>query len=462
MVEYVTNLAGRLGHWGYVIIFLVVMLECQPFFGLFMAGETLVLISGFLAAQGVFDLDALIVIIASAAIVGDTIGYELGRYLGRAWLLRYGRWFGVREAQLERVYSYFERHGGKSVFFSHFMHVLRAMMPFMAGSSRMRYVRFVFYNSVGCILWASIFALLGYFFGESWHLVQRWIGRASAIVGAFLLMVIALGGLWRWLVRHESDLKQRWQKFLERPRVAAFRRRFAPQIRFLQDRLSPQGYLGLHLTVGMVVIVLGCWWFGGIVEDLLTHDPLVVVDQQVSAWFHEHATDEVTRVARAVTFFGSTAFLTAASIAVALFFVCRRYWYRLLAFVLTMGGGGLLNVLLKHIFQRQRPVFENPLVTLSSFGFPSGHTMGSTLFYGSIALSVAMYAKHWRTRVLALLIAFLIIVLIGFTRIYLGAHYLSDVMGAMAAGVAWLAACETAVEIMRRRKMSCKKSEAKT
>jgi len=218
----------------------------------------------------------------------------------------------------------------------------------------------------------------------------------------------------------------------------------------LQDRLSPQGYLGLHLTIGMLVILLGCWWFGAIVEDLLTHDPLVIVDQQVATWFHEHATPAVTDIAKAITFFGSVPFLTAASIFCALLLLWRKSWYWLLAFALTMGGGGLLNVLLKHIFQRQRPVFENPLVTLSDYGFPSGHTIGATLFFGILALfAVSEIVRFWRRRVLCFLVAFFLILLIGLSRIYLGAHYLSDVLAAIAAGGLWVAVCWTALQTLK-------------
>ncbi len=116
-----------------------------------------------------------------------------------------------------------------------------------------------------------------------------------------------------------------------------------------------------------------------------------------------------------------------------------------------MGGGSLLNIFLKHIFHRQRPVLENPLVTLTSYGFPSGHTMGATLFYGLMALFAVGWCVSWQSRVLAGNIAGALILLVGLSRIYLGAHYLSDVMGAMAAAIVWLAVCWTAVETLRRR-----------
>jgi membrane protein DedA with SNARE-associated domain len=120
--------------------------------------------AGFLAGRGVFDLDVLIVTIAAAAIIGDSIGYELGRHLGRNWLLRYGRWIGVSQSHLEKVDRYFQLHGGKSVFFSHFMHLLRGLMSFLAGSSRMRYPPFLFFNGLAvscgqpCSRYRAIFA----------------------------------------------------------------------------------------------------------------------------------------------------------------------------------------------------------------------------------------------------------------------------------------------------------------
>ena len=109
-----------------------------------------------------------------------------------------------------------------------------------------------------------------------------------------------------------------------------------------------------------------------------------------------------------------------------------------------------MNILLKHLFHRQRPVLENPLVTLSSYGFPSGHTMGATLFYGAVAILVAHSVRTWRLRVLIFCIAVAVVVLIGISRIYLGAHYLTDVLGAIAVGLAWLAFCWTGVDTLRR------------
>src|SRR5439155_25373540 len=124
------------------------------------------------------------------------------------------------------------------------------------------------------------------------------------------------------------------------------------------------------------------WWFGAIAESLSTDNPLVLFDQRVAVWFRQHATTTLTHVAKAITFFGSVLGLTILSVAVALVFIVSRAWFNLFVFAVMMTGESLLNVLLKHLFHRHRPVLEHPLVTLTSYGFPSGHTMGVTVLFG--------------------------------------------------------------------------------
>ena len=206
MVEQIVELAESLSGWLYLIVFLIVMLECQPLLGLFMPGETLVIVAGFLAGQDALDLRLLIITVGMAAVTGDTIGFELGHRLGRGWLLRYGGWFGVHDWHLARVDAYIVRHGGKSVFLSHFMHLLRALMPFTAGAGRMRYRRFALYNTIGCFLWATVFSVLGYFFGESWQTIHRWTGRAGILLIGLVLLILIVGWFRQWSAREEGDL----------------------------------------------------------------------------------------------------------------------------------------------------------------------------------------------------------------------------------------------------------------
>lgn len=201
MLDYILSLVERLGPWGFLIIFVIVVLECQPGLGFFMPAESLVVTAGFFASQGHFEIGPLIAGVAAAAIIGDTLAFELGEKLGRDWLLSHGGRFGIRESHVTRVDEYFARHGGKSVFFGHFLHVFRALMPFLAGAGRMPYRRFVVFNTPGCILWATVFCLLGYFFGASVVLLEKWIGRTGLIVAGIIALLLFLFWFFRWRPR---------------------------------------------------------------------------------------------------------------------------------------------------------------------------------------------------------------------------------------------------------------------
>lgn len=449
ITEFV-DLTTRVGNWGYLVVFVVVALECQAIFGLFMPGESLVLVAGFLAGQNVLDIRWLIATIAVAAIVGDTVGYELGRHLGRDWLRRHGARVGIREEQFARIDGFIARHGGKSVFASHFLHIFRALMPFIAGSNGMPYRRFFTFNAAGCVVWASIFGSAGYFFGESWPVIEKWIGRAGAVVGAVTVLVLVFVRLWTWAIEHEVELRQRWARFLARPAVAGFRTRFAGELEFIEDRISPTGYLGLHLTIGVVVVALAAWFFATIVIDVAHERPLADFDITLLQWFGEHATRAVTYGALAVSFVGSGACLWTLSVVFAAWQVWRRCWHRLATLIIAVGGGALLSVVLEHFFHRARPIAPHHWLEASSYSFPSGHAVGATLFYGLLAFHIAQDALRWRWRVLAPMAACLLVFLIGLSRIYLGAHYLSDILGAIAIGTMWLAFSITAVEVDRR------------
>jgi membrane-associated phospholipid phosphatase len=267
-----------------------------------------------------------------------------------------------------------------------------------------------------------------------------------------LSMIAAMAWLWRWLVRHEADVRHRWAELAAHPRVAALRDRFAPQVAFLQARLSPAEFLGLDLTIGAITLVGAVWMFGKIAEDVVTGDPLTVVDMEIAVWLHLHATPILTGAMKIITLLASWPVVMGIWLIMAIFFVRKRSHYRLLALTLTVPVGMLLTVMLKFAFHRSRPTWDDPILMIETFGFPSGHAMAATLLYGFLAAFGARKVQAWRWRVLAVLAAGMLVVLIGFSRLYLGVHYLSDVLAGMAAGSAWLALCLIAVGTLRRHR----------
>jgi membrane-associated phospholipid phosphatase len=209
---------------------------------------------------------------------------------------------------------------------------------------------------------------------------------------------------------------------------------------------------GLHVIAGIAVFAAMTFTLWEIWEGIRDREPLTVTDVQFSTWLHVHQAPRLTAAMFAVTYLGSTQVVSSIAAAFGLYFISRRRLYWLAALLSSVFGGMLLNKLLKYAVHRPRPFFDNPLLTLTSYSFPSGHTMMATTLYAVIATYLFAKTPELRLRVPIILGASLIILSVGFSRIYLGAHYLSDVIAAMAEGLAWLSLCLTVIYSIRRQR----------
>jgi undecaprenyl-diphosphatase len=192
--------------------------------------------------------------------------------------------------------------------------------------------------------------------------------------------------------------------------------------------------------------------FLAIAEDVATGDPIVRIDHGIAVWLHGHGNRMLTSVMLGVTHMHSAAGVWAMSLVFAAYLAWKRAWHWLLSLVVVLGGGMLLNTLFKQAFQRARPTWDNPLLTLTSYSFPSGHTAGATLFYGLLAAYLITRLRSLRARALCIAGAVLMVCLVGFSRMYLGVHYLTDVLAAASASAAWLALCLLLVHHFNRRR----------
>ena len=174
--------------WGYVIAFLAVTLEASAFVGLVVPGETVLLVSGFLASQHRMSVWILMVLGVVGAIIGDSIGFEIGRHLGgRLQRTALGRKVG--DERWERARDALRRHGGKAVLIGRWVGVLRALVPAAAGHSGMPYRTFLFWNVVGALVWAPTVIAVGYVAGNSWDQVDRVLGWGTPAIVAVLVGV---------------------------------------------------------------------------------------------------------------------------------------------------------------------------------------------------------------------------------------------------------------------------------
>jgi len=212
---------------------------------------------------------------------------------------------------------------------------------------------------------------------------------------------------------------------------------------------------GPQMALGLIVFAIMTYGLWEISEGITGREPPTFADSEISAWLHTHARQPITTAMFVVTTFGSTQWVSWLAAAFITYFIVRRRFYWMLAFASSIFGGMLLNKLLKYFFHRTRPFFQDPLLSLTSYSFPSGHTMMATVLYGVIATYLLSRTNDLRQRLLIILAAATLILLIAFSRVYLGAHYLTDVLGAMAEGLAWLSLClTTTFSIWRYRRAS--------
>jgi membrane protein DedA with SNARE-associated domain len=180
--------------YGYWVVFFGVMLENA---GVPVPGETILLAAGFFAASGHFNITIVMAIACLGAVLGDNFGYLIGHKLGRATLLRYGRYVSLTPKRLALFEAFFDSHGDKTILVARFITGLRVFAALLAGAAGMRWRTFAVYNFLGAMLWSITITLAGYFFGHSWHLLERWIGG----IGAGALAAIVVAGVAIFLVR---------------------------------------------------------------------------------------------------------------------------------------------------------------------------------------------------------------------------------------------------------------------
>ncbi|MGH9822638.1 MAG: DedA family protein [Blastocatellia bacterium] len=178
-----------LAEWGYWIVFFGVMLENA---GVPLPGETILLAAGFFASQGHLRLPAVMAVAAGGAVLGDNAGYWIGRKLGRGMLLRYGRFVFLTEERFVNLERFFATHGEKMVAAARFITGFRVFTALFAGAAQMVWIRFLFFNIIGAATWSVTIALLGYFFGKSWALLERWVTGAGMTLAGLTVVVLVI------------------------------------------------------------------------------------------------------------------------------------------------------------------------------------------------------------------------------------------------------------------------------
>jgi len=187
-------------------------------------------------------------------------------------------------------------------------------------------------------------------------------------------------------------------------------------------------------------------------------NPFSNADHGIAIWFHERLTPAFVSVLRGLTEFGSSEWIGVILFALTLFLVWKRWWPALVTLIVAVPGGMLLNECIKLLVHRHRPFVDGPFVDWSGYSFASGHTIGATLLYGQLLLFVLPILKMRRWRLLCIFIATSLVLVVGFSRIALGAHFLTDVLAAIFFGAVWLTLCFIGGKSLPRRRIQLPES----
>jgi undecaprenyl-diphosphatase len=227
----------------------------------------------------------------------------------------------------------------------------------------------------------------------------------------------------------------------------------ARTLAFLGRRFAPNEYLGLHLTVGLLLMMAATAAFGLIARDVAGGGALTRFDDRLAAALGQHAAGHQTTAwfFRFATDAGGGSYMSGLAVGLGLGLVLSGRPLLGCVVLFAMTGGGILDGQLKELFQRPRPPNPDPSIHSHTRSFPSGHAMESTVAYGMIAYVLVLHLTRRWARVAAVVGLATLVLAIGFSRLYLRAHYFSDVVAGFAAGAVWLAVCVSGMEVVRRR-----------
>ena len=411
------------------IVFAAAFLESLAVVGTVIPGSTIVFAAGILAGLRVLDPWHAGAFAVAGAIAGDAASYELGRHRREAMLSMWP--LAKHPALVARGQAYFEQGGARAVMLGRFLGPLRAIVPLVAGMACMPPVHFYVVNVVSAIGWAAVHLAPGILFGASLELAGAISSRLVALVA------ILVAGL--WLVTRAVKLALRWGW----PRVARVRdgfERYAanprhPWARPLVALLDSRRHEPAALLVSAVLLVGGAWLFLGVVEDVVTKDTLVDVDRSIYGSLQSVRTRLSDDVMVTITELGSAVVMIAIVGVIGVWFAITRR-YRTLAYWLSAALFSQALVFgLKYALGRARPVSAQDV---AGFSFPSGHAAQSLVVFGFLAFLLG-HGKSAAQKTVFAGGAIAIALLVAFSRVYLGAHWFSDVVASFGLATAWIA-----------------------
>ncbi len=438
------DIGQKLGNWTYLLVGVLAFLETGAFIGLIAPGETAMMLGGVVAGQGEINVVTLIGIAWIAAVAGDCASYALGQRLGRDFLVKHGPRFQITPERLTTVEAFFDQHGGKAIFIGRFVGIVRAVAPFLAGSGKMPFRRFIPYDVLGAGLWATTFIMIGYVFWQSFDRVLTIAKEGALGLGIAISVIVGIVWLVRWLrvAENRVRLEQGLDRALDRPVLRVLRpvvRWARGPLRFFFQRLTP-GQLGLELTTLLAFAAVGSFAFLGY-WTIISGGERPAIDNPASRLAADLSNSVAIDVAKVLTVFGSPLLMESLCALVTIILLLRRRILEAAVVGLGMGLTVAFVQIAKHSTDRLRP--SNAVVDAAGSSYPSGHA-AYAMAWIVLAVVAVRVVPQLRGRWWVVIAAIVLAALVGLTRIYLRVHWVSDVLGGQGAA----AMCFSAVGIL--------------
>lgn len=457
-MNFLTNILPSLSHlgvWGYWLVLLAALLESLVLVGVVVPGAVLIVFAGFLSSQGYLDIGDLIWFAAIGAILGDSLSYYLGTK-GTRFFHNENKW--LKADHLEGGKQFFHKHGSKSIFLARFIGPLRAIVPFVAGISGMKKSRFLFWNIVSAFLWSASHLLVGYFFGNAFTAIEVWSTRVGYAIGAIFAFFVLLYVIRFLTVKHGRQIAEFIRSVLSsignaissNPDVQKLVKRYPISFAFIKRRTDRKSFSGLPLTLIIIGFVYVLSLFLGIIQDVLASEAIVSADLRITNLLAYFRSPELTKVFLWITLLGKLQVVIGSAIIVSIILWLWKKRDYIIYLWLALAADQVFNYLGKLLIHRDRPA--NPVYLENSFSFPSGHAMIAVIFYGFLAYILIRHIKNWKHKVNVFFVCLVVILAIGFSRLYLGVHYVSDIWGGYLLGFLILTTVTALYEWRRWRK----------
>ena len=410
-----------------MLIFGTAFLESLFIIGTLVPGAILIIAFGALIALGHLDMTSTVLLCIAGAITGDGLSYWLGYHyktqIKKIWPFKHFN------KQLQAGEKFFERHGGKSVAMGRFVGPIRAVIPTIAGMMGMSPMRFTIINILSAIAWAPAYLLPGVVFGASLELASEVAIRLVVLIFGIIFFILIL----RWLLRKILNFIQPRATAINHSTLQWARRHkvLGPAVQSLVDPRHPES--SALLFFAFILIISGTVFFY-VSSSLSLHGSLL--DQRIYDLMQSLRTPWIDQFMVWVTMLGDVFVITSVSLIVITWLLIKRNVPAALHFGAAILFGAILTRILKVSLQVSRP--DTSLFTEASFySFPSSHSTMAMVVYGFLAIIICREIRPAR-RLSIYVGAGLLISMIAISRLYLGAHWFSDVIGGLSLGLIWI------------------------